>query len=414
MRRLLYITLVLSAVVLQGCRKKEEIKPLQADQFVKFYGKLDESQPAGFVELSDGWLIAGTFKNESGTNDIFTVRTDLYGNTLWEQQYHIYNSQTALAVEKAPSGFIIVGNAEVATDIVSMLALKIDDAGNVEWSGDFGSGGDNQSAADVVSASNGDFLLVGYDERFLVSPFGSNAGEKIGYYVSLSSTGSFNYESWCGGTGYPSELTAAIEVSQGYLMVGTTFALTASGTAANGAFSSIFAWGSPLIGGPNWFGDAFGTDGSSDIAHDLVEITTNKIVVVGAASGHTGSIGGVDGNVLQVSIVGTTAQLDWQKYHGTASDDELTSVNIANGNLIATGYTTTVANAEEQYLIEMGSSGNENWSTTFGNTGQDFGYQVKSHSAGGYVFQGVTELDGASTVTLIRTDAAGELNNLSQ
>ncbi len=417
MRRLLYIALVLSTVGFVGCRKKEEIKPEQADQFVKMYGQLDRNTAGGMVELSDGWVLAGTYKNDNDLDEIFVVKTDLYGNTIWLETYTTYASQRVNAIKKATTGFILAGEAADGSGFLDVLAIKIDDNGAVQWSQTAGIAGSNQSAADVIEASNGEFCLAGYDDRALSSPihpFNSIAGQKSGYYVTFTPAGAQNLENWKGG-GYEDWLTAVVERSPGYLFMGTTYSSTVTTSGTQGADANIGMWGVPLNGSGTWFGDVYGTDDYDDFSQSLIVVSGQEILFCGRSEApSTGA--DFDGFVFKstFSADNTTSPVDWARYYGGALNDEIVGIAAAGSNYAATGYTTTVANAEEHYLLELSSNGAENWSTTFGYTGADLGYRVFPHPSGGYVSQGSTELDGASSVTLIRTDAAGNLNNLTQ
>ncbi|NWG27501.1 MAG: T9SS type A sorting domain-containing protein [Ignavibacteriaceae bacterium] len=146
-----------------------------------------------------------------------------------------------------------------------------------------------------------------------------------------------------------------------------------------------------------------------DIGH-CVELTTDGGFVI---TGYTRSYGTMSGrNVLLIKtdINGNTL---WINAYGGNDDDEGYSVKqTPDGGYIIAGYTKSFGSGlKDVYLIKTDSSGNLQWSKTFGGAQDDEGYSLQLTASGGCVIGGVTSSSGAGSrdVWLIKTDISGNL-----
>ena len=100
----------------------------------------------------------------------------------------------------------------------------------------------------------------------------------------------------------------------------------------------------------------------------------------------------------------------WARTYGGANIDVAYSVcETSDGGYAATGYTYSFgAGQQDAYLVKTNSTGDIQWTATFGGTGMDGTHFVREVSDG-YVLAGYTESFGGTgkNVYLIKTDAAG-------
>ena len=107
----------------------------------------------------------------------------------------------------------------------------------------------------------------------------------------------------------------------------------------------------------------------------------------------------------------TSGNEQWSQTYGGRDGDVGRSVQqTSDGGYIILGYTySPVTQSYDVYMIKTYENGNELWWQTFGGSSDDRGYSVQQTDDGGYIIAGITESYGAGVydVYLIKTDAEG-------
>jgi hypothetical protein len=125
------------------------------------------------------------------------------------------------------------------------------------------------------------------------------------------------------------------------------------------------------------------------------------------------SIGKARGNVQfsnSFSSSASTSHGDWSQTYGGSGDDYAYSVvQTSDGGYALAGFTDSYgAGSFDFYLVKTDSAGNQNWTQTYGGSGDDFAYSLVKTIDGGYALAGYTSSSGGYYYFyLVKTNSAG-------
>jgi len=134
--------------------------------------------------VDSGFIICGyTTGAATGSSDVYLIRTNAAGDTLWTHTYGgIGNEQGRAVKQTSDGGFIVAAKSNsfgIGNDDIYLV--KTDSSGNVEWSRIYG-GPLNESAYSVEESDDGNFLVAGQSNSF-------NAGDNDMYLLQVDSMG---------------------------------------------------------------------------------------------------------------------------------------------------------------------------------------------------------------------------------
>ena len=101
---------------------------------------------------------------------------------------------------------------------------------------------------------------------------------------------------------------------------------------------------------------------------------------------------------------------EWNRtYGGPYGDGAWSLQGTRDGGYVLTGYTSSLGQSSDLWLVEVDSLGENQWDKTFGGSGEDAGYCVKQTRDNGYLVAGTTKSYGMGSeyLWLLKTDANG-------
>ncbi|VAW23752.1 hypothetical protein MNBD_BACTEROID01-509 [hydrothermal vent metagenome] len=116
------------------------------------------------IETSDGgYAIIGTTNSlGAGNYDIWLLKTDSSGDTLWTKTYGGPDNDEGYCLrETNDNGFIIAGYKTVPGHYRDGWIIKTDATGNIDWDYTFGTELNGESATSLVKAENNSFIVSG-------------------------------------------------------------------------------------------------------------------------------------------------------------------------------------------------------------------------------------------------------------
>ncbi len=281
------------------------------------------------IECSDGGFAVLSVRDNVGTdNDLWLIKTNSTGHEMWNQTYSLPDSEYAVTVVELDDGFAVLSDCWNAT-AGAMFAwlVRTDESGNALWNRTYGST-EGSDGADMVPCPDGGFLIV---------------GDTLGY-------GAQAVDGWI-------------------LKVGSD-------------------------GQPLW-NKTYGTY-QDDYLSSVASCSDGGFICGGRTFGGLG--GGADYWLLKVFDNGT------QEWSGI-SDSGTTAycggvIEVQGGGYVMVGYRfeSLTEAMPDAFVVRYDAEGNQCWQTMYGQPGEiDEAYSVVETSEGGFVVTGRTESYGVDS-----------------
>lgn len=352
------------------------------------------------LEISDGYILTGHKQGEDDY-DIWVIKTNFYGEVLWDDTYGLeeYKEISNEIKQTSDGGYIIIGSRlsygeEGNFDI---LLIKISEDGYKEWEKTYDSGVDERGYSVIQTEDNG-YLILGDNYEW----FGYQDWTQKIWLIKVDEYG---YEEWDkifenNNMDEPNCMQKTRD--NGYIILGKT-------THSNW---DSFIW---LIkidehGIIEWeetyFNELVSWGNAIQQTHD------NGFIICGK---RWGSLPSADSD-LWLFKIDEHGNEEWQVSYGSMKDDEGSFVQqTSDGGYIVTGYTNGISdeiNYEfDIWLVKTNKYGEKIWDRNHGrNTIISSGNCIQQTSDGGFIVTGHKGLD----VWLAKTDEDGKITRSRQ
>jgi hypothetical protein len=356
--------------------------------FQKLYGGTSIDYGYTVNLTSDGgYILSGvTSSFGAGNGDVYLIKTDANGDTLWSRTYGGTNADEGHSVQQTvDGGYIIAGYTSSFGS--RAYVIKTDANGNTLWTKTYG-GSVVDFIVSVQQTSDNGFILAGYTMSF-------GAGSFDVYLIKTDANGNISWTKTYGGIN--NDYASAVRQTSdgGYIIAGYS---NSFGTNANYDVYLIKTDGN---GNPAW-SKIYGGSGQ-DRGYDVRQTTDGGYIV----AGYTDSFGS-GGNDVYLVKTDAGGSLVWSETFGGAGNDFGYAVEqTSDHGYIVAGNTTGFGLAfPDVYLIKTDSTGIVTMSKTYGGGADDEAYSVRQTSDGGYLVGGYSNSFTVSYMTyLIKTDA---------
>ena len=359
--------------------------------FQRTYGGTGNDEGWSVQQTTDGgYIIAGTTASfGAGHDDIYLVKTDANGDTLWTRTFGGARDELGRSVQQTfDSGYVIAGQTwSYGGGGVDVYVIRTDAHGDTMWTRTYG-GSDYNDGSSVRQTADSGYIVAG-----CTAPLG---GYTDVYLIKTNAQGDTMWTRAYGGTGDDWGNSVQQTADGGFVVVGCTRPFGAD-------HSDAYLIKTSAQGDTLWT-KTFGGTGSEE-GHAVQQTVDSGYVVAGST--YSNSVESTD-----VYIVKTDARGDTQWTLGGAGGDEGHSVlQTLDGGYVVAGYVETDTMLYDVYLIKTNAIGDTLWTRTFGGSYDDVGYSVQQTTDGGYVVTGVTYSFGAGMgdIYLIKTDSLGNV-----
>jgi hypothetical protein len=357
--------------------------------FQRAYGGPNDEIGYSVQQTTDGgYIIVGsTTSFGSGASDVYLVKTDSSGDTVWTRTYGGSNAEIGYSVQQTTDGgYIIAGNTlSFGSGGSDVYLVKTNSSGDTLWTRTFGSPY-GEWGYSVQQTSDGGYIIAG------AIYYGMGIGD-----VYLVKTNSSGYTLWTKTYGGPSR-NVFNSVQQttdgGYIIAGWTY-----------SFSSNT--GQVYLVKTNSSGDTLWTrtyGGAKDETGSSVRQSSDGGYIIAGSTASFGS-GLSDMYLVKTNSSGDTL---WTRAYGGRSNDEGLSVQqTSDGGYIVSGSTVSFGSGlSDMYLVKTNSLGDTLWTRTFGGANDEIGYSVQQTTDGGYIIVGSTRSSNLD-MYLVKTQTEG-------
>ncbi|RKZ31036.1 hypothetical protein DRQ33_07380, partial [bacterium] len=256
--------------------------------WTRTYGGGYEDGAFSVVQTTDnGYIVAGIYGSGAGNGDVYLLKLDAFGDTIWTKTYGGDSPDWGSSVVQTTDGGYIIAGSTFSYGIgtptyPNVYVLKLNASGIVAWARNYG-GSSDDGANSVVQTTDGGYLVTG-------GTFSSGMGNRDFYSLKLDAYGNVIWSRTYGDFGCD-EGRSVIQSTDGRYF--------ATGYIASAATLSEDAC---LVELDTEYGFAFpiGTYGGSnnDRAYSVIQTADDGLIL----AGFTESFGAGDNDVYVIKI----------------------------------------------------------------------------------------------------------------
>jgi len=340
----------------------------------KHYGGVYNEGGYAFVQTPDGGYAAvgSTFSYGAGDHDVYLIRTDSLGDTLWSRTYGGPLADYGHDILIAPdSGFIMVGTTlSFGRGKEDLYLIRTNRWGDLLWSRTYG-GAQTDEGWSIRATRNGGYIVCG-----TTASLGKGYGDL--WLLRLNAVGDSLWAKTFGGAGGESGFAVRETPDGGFIAVGCT------GSFGEG-YSSIYTVKVSSSGDSLWARTYGGA--KADVGYAIENTLDLGYIIAGSTASF--GLGYSDAYIVKLDGFGN---VEWQNTFGGIKDDRAYAVcpTIDGGYVLAGTTESFGAGGSDQYIVKVDPLGYSTWTKTFGGHQADYCRAVGVNRAGALVLAGYT------------------------
>ncbi len=359
--------------------------------WTRTYGGNEYDAGKSVVQTIDGGFIiaGGTDSFGAGQRDVYIIKTNFTGDTLWTRTYGGTDSDYSNSVaQTVDGGYIIAGTTHsFGEGEVNIYLLKVDASGDTLWTRTYGGTG-GESGLSAQETSDGGYIITGSTSSY-------GEGYHDVYLIKTDSSGDTLWTKAYGGVDWEIGWSVQETSDGGYVIAGTTHSFGEGDL-------DVYLLKTDANGDTLWtktFGGA-----EADRAYSITQTAEDGYLIAGI----TRSFGVDETDVYLIKTDASGDSLWTRTYGGIGYDVGLSIRQTSDVRFIITGFTNSFSEDNSDiYVIKIDADGDTLWTKTYGGAENDQGFSVTQTADGGYLVAGATRSFGQGNydVYLIRLTA---------
>ena len=167
---------------------------------------------------ASGYIVTGTYTYQStGDLDVYLIKANAIGDTAWTKKIGGSRNDAGTCVEQTPEGgYIITGATKsYGRGLYDVFLIKTDENGDTLWTKTYGGIYDDIGES-VAQTQDGGYIIAGWTESFV-------AGHKDYYLIKTDSAGDTVWTKTLGGSGIDWGRSVQQTSDGGYILVGDSY-----------------------------------------------------------------------------------------------------------------------------------------------------------------------------------------------
>lgn len=349
--------------------------------WVRTYGGAASDGFRDAIMTSDGGFLAVgyTYSFGAGDVDVFAVKTDAAGDTLWMRAFGGSAPDCAHGVCETGGGDYLVAGYTMSygRGKEDVYLLRLDAAGDTVWTRTYG-GTELDEGRSVCLTSDGYILVAGKSHSF-------GAGQSDIYLLKIDAAGDTVWTRVFGGPGadWAEDVFEMYDGTYGLSGTSGTVATTAQAYALNVDQSGTLAWDYGF-GSTNLYRENFGTRGAAMADSGMV-----------AAGWRTDQDNLDPCQTTFLRVYSGAASMSYRRYVYPFVEYGNMAIPTSDDGFLICGAAKDTANQHNDlFLIKRVQGLGWVWDQTIGGPGSDWGCSVMETEPGYYIISGYTESSG--------------------
>ena len=348
--------------------------------WTKVYGGIDRDYLRSIQQTPDGGYIGAgfTYSFGAGLDDVYLIKTDSIGDTLWAKIYGGSYYDAGCAVSNTnDGGFIITGLADCHGAMDGMLyLLKTDSLGDTLWTRKFGGGG-KECGNSVQQTMDGGYIALGY-----TSSYGSGAFDF--YLVKTNSSGDSLWTKTYGGSDFDFGESVCETADSGFIMTGVT-------TSFGAGNMDVYLVKTNSLGDTLWtktYGDTI-----DDYGNSVQQTSDGGYIIIGLTNSN--EWGDYNVFMIKTNSLGDTV---WTKIYGELDKSETgqSIIECSDGGFCIAGNSRPYATGKTDiYILKTDVYGDTIWTKIMSGVESNHAWSIQQTIDGGYIIGGWTKSYGA-------------------